>query len=228
MALDSKIKAVLWDLDDTLYSRVEAARLTFRKMLRDLFYKDRSDEFYVEAADLMISKRARNAMINDEVFASLLDAFPTDKPFDKSAAVDYYFNHIAENAVPFPEPISVIKALRERGIKNAIVTNISEQRLCSQRAKINALGIAPLFDAIVYSGEIGVHKPDPRIFEYAASLLGVMPSECLFVGDDPTSDVAGALAAGMEVVWVDRYEDEDGLAAQSGVHRVSCVRDYFD
>ena len=52
-----------------------------------------------------------------------------------------------------------------------------------QYRKLEALQIRPLFDCIVLSEEVGVQKPDPRIFQHAASILGVAPEECLYVGD---------------------------------------------
>jgi putative hydrolase of the HAD superfamily len=56
----------------------------------------------------------------------------------------------------------------------------------------------------VVSGEVGVGKPDPRIFDLALRLLGASPEEAVMVGDNPTRDVAGAKAAGVTAVWVNR------------------------
>ena len=223
-----KTRAVLWDLDDTLYSRVEAARKTFPGMFREHLYTDRSEEFIAQAVDYMMAHIKRNSMVHEDTFAALLEKYPPDKPYVRSDCLDYYYAHITDFAEPYREQISVIKKLKELGIKTAIVTNISAERVCSQRKKIKALGIADLFDAVVISGEVGIHKPDRRIFDRAAELLGVRNEECVFVGDDPTADVEGALGADMEAVWIDKWEYSGELAISPRVHRVRSVLEYFD
>ncbi|MYH41528.1 MAG: HAD family hydrolase, partial [Chloroflexi bacterium] len=60
------------------------------------------------------------------------------------------------------------------------------------------------FDAIAISGEIGAVKPDPAIFEVALSGLGVPGDDVWHVGDSPGIDVAGARAAGLKAVWINR------------------------
>ena len=60
------------------------------------------------------------------------------------------------------------------------------------------------FDVIVTSVEFGIKKPDPRIFEHAASLLGVKTRDCIYIGDDPREDYEGAIGAGMEALLIDR------------------------
>ena len=223
-----KTKAVLWDLDDTLYSRVDAARQMFPGMFRELLYTDRSDAFIEETADFMMTKVHRNSMIPHDAFAALLEKYPPDKPYVRSQIVEYYYAHLRTYAKPGQEQLEVVQKLREMGIKLAIVTNITADILDSQRKKVAALGIAHLFDAIVYSAEFGIHKPDRRIFDHAASLLGVSNDQCVFVGDDPTSDVEGALNADMEVVWLDRWPYDGRYDGNKNVHRVQSVKEYFD
>ena len=77
-----------------------------------------------------------------------------------------------------------------------------------------------MFDVIVYSGELGIHKPDRRIFDHATSLLNVLNDQCVYVGDNPESDVLGALNAGMEVVWLDKWDSEERFDNNPCVHRV--------
>jgi putative hydrolase of the HAD superfamily len=128
---------------------------------------------------------------------------------------------------PTAETVAIVRKLRERGLKTAIVTNVIPELLEHQKKKVQALGIAELFDVIVYSAEMGIHKPDRRIFDHAAQLLGVSNGECLFVGDDPDSDVVGARTAGMEAVWLDRWQDDDRFDDDPQVHRVSDLTEYF-
>lgn len=223
----TKTKAVLWDLDDTLYSRVNAARQTFYGMFRENFYPDESDEFIGQAVDFMMSQAKRNNMVHDEAFRAVLEKYPARKPYIRSNCLDYYYAHISDFAEPFPEQIEVIKKLRKAGIKTALVTNVSSERIYSQKKKIDVLGIESLFDCIVLSGELGIHKPDRRIFDYTAKRLGVSNEECVFVGDDPDSDISGALNADMEAVWIDREEYDGAFSGELRVFRVKSVLEYF-
>jgi HAD superfamily hydrolase (TIGR01549 family) len=91
------------------------------------------------------------------------------------------------------------------GISLALVTNGASD---SQRAALRVLGIEQRFAAVIISGEIGVAKPDARPFGLALETLGVGPRQAWHVGDSLSTDVAGAKAAGLTAVWLNR----DGLA----------------
>lgn len=81
---------------------------------------------------------------------------------------------------------------------------ISDGASLEQRAKIARHGLEPLFDVILVSREVGVRKPDPAIFEQALETLQVDADRSLYVGDNPHRDVAGAHAAGLCAVWLNR------------------------
>jgi putative hydrolase of the HAD superfamily len=98
----------------------------------------------------------------------------------------------------FPDAEPVLRALRARGYRLGIVTNGSVHL---QGGKIAHLGLAPLVEVVLISEREAVRKPAREIFLRAAERLGVPAPECLFVGDNPEADVAGALAAGMRAVW---------------------------
>jgi len=76
--------------------------------------------------------------------------------------------------------------------------------LSNGNADVHRVGIGQHFHASVSARETGVAKPDVRIFEAAARAAGVQPHEVLHVGDDAHLDGVGALAAGMQVAWVNR------------------------
>ena len=76
--------------------------------------------------------------------------------------------------------------------------------LSNGNADVHRVGIGQHFHASVSARETGVAKPDVRIFEAGARAAGVAPHEVLHVGDDAHLDCTGALAAGMQVVWVNR------------------------
>ena len=100
----------------------------------------------------------------------------------------------------YPEVPRTLAALRDQGLRLGIISNWDERL----PALLDQLGLSPSFEAIVISSEIGVEKPDPRIFAAALERLGIEPSATLHVGDSPLEDVEGAIAAGMEAVHLDR------------------------
>ncbi|AHM66368.1 had-superfamily hydrolase subfamily ia, variant 1 [Paenibacillus polymyxa SQR-21] len=66
--------------------------------------------------------------------------------------------------------------------------------------------LAPFFDHVVISGSFGRGKPDPSIFQHALGLLGIEPGQALMVGDKLTTDIQGALSAGVHSVWLNRND----------------------
>ena len=226
-SFDVTKKAVLWDLDETIYSRRDAARRLFLGLFRVCLYTDRGDAFLEEAVSYMMTRVKRNSMIHEDGFRALLQRYPADKPYVYADCYDYYYAHMRSYIAPDAQTVEIIQKLKARGLKQAIVTNVVPELLKHQKKKVQTLGIGALLDAVVYSAELGVHKPDRGIFDHAARLLGVANEECLFVGDDADSDVVGARNAGMEVVWLDRWQDDRRFDADPKVHRVSAVSEYF-
>ena len=100
----------------------------------------------------------------------------------------------------YPEVPGVLAALRERRIVLAVVSNF-DSRL---PPLLDALGLAPFFEAVVCSGAAGAAKPDRAIFAHALAALGVEASEALHVGDSREADYDGARAAGIEALLVER------------------------
>lgn len=71
-----------------------------------------------------------------------------------------------------------------------------------QRTKIDATGLADLFDVVTISGELGCGKPDPRIYAVTLEAIGARPEETIMVGDNFRRDVAAAQDAGIRGVWI--------------------------
>lgn len=121
---------------------------------------------------------------------------------------------------PIPAMIELVRELRGKGVRIAALSN-SEGHLAELLEEIE---LAPLFDAIVDSGRIGVAKPDPRIFAIALEQLGVEPDVVetgivVHVGDSWAADVEGALAAGWHAIW---FRSRD--SAHRGDPRVPIAR----
>lgn len=99
--------------------------------------------------------------------------------------------------VPMPHTRTTLAALRARGTPVAILTNGWNPL---QTAKAQRVGFT---GPIVASADIGIQKPDPRAFEALACALALPPERIWYVGDDPSADIAGALATGMRAAWLD-------------------------
>lgn len=76
--------------------------------------------------------------------------------------------------------------------------------LSNGNADVHRIGLGGFFRAGLSAQDLGVGKPDARIFQAAAQAAGVRPHEVLHVGDDAALDVLGALGAGMQAAWVNR------------------------
>jgi putative hydrolase of the HAD superfamily len=112
-----------------------------------------------------------------------------------------------------PDVISTLEALRGHGLRLGIVSNAAYlPRL--MKGQLAALGLAQYFDAITFSSEVGVRKPQREIYADALKKLGADASQALFVGDRVREDVQGPKALGMRAVltreW--RQEDDPGVA----------------
>lgn len=99
---------------------------------------------------------------------------------------------------PYPDTVFTLRELRHRGIPTAVVSNIG----WDLRTVFEFHDLARYIDVFVLSYELGVKKPDPRIFQVACDRLGLLPAAVLMVGDDRNDDM-GAAALGCPVHLVD-------------------------
>lgn len=126
-------------------------------------------------------------------------AEPGEAVFDEM--FEHLYAHFAEPGVwaLYPEAAAVLDALRGRH-KLGMVSNF-DRRLYKV---LDHLGVRECFETIVISSELGVDKPDGRMFAAALAALGVEPAETVHAGDDPEQDWRAAEAAGLHVYRVER------------------------
>ena len=105
----AKTKAVLWDLDDTLYSRRAAAEKVFPGMLKAHLYPSASDAALQEMVAYMMTQVKRNTMIHEDMFQALIEKYPPEKAYDRARCVDYYYKHFPEFVQPYPETFAILK-----------------------------------------------------------------------------------------------------------------------
>jgi putative hydrolase of the HAD superfamily len=101
----------------------------------------------------------------------------------------------------YADVVPAFRRLTRRGLALGLISNW-DNRLSRL---IEGLGLSEQLSTIVSSAEVGLHKPDPRIFELACARLGVDPEQTAHVGDHHYADIVGAAAIGMRPVLVDRH-----------------------
>ena len=98
-----------------------------------------------------------------------------------------------------PQALEALALVRQSGARAAAISNSNG----SVESVLAAVGLASYLDFVVDSGEVGVEKPNPRIFELALARAGVGASEAAYIGDLYSIDVRGASAAGLRAVLFD-------------------------
>jgi putative hydrolase of the HAD superfamily len=208
------LRAVCFDLDDTLVDAVGAWRAGFAEAIAPLHratpalqrigtpaaiydreFRPRSEQAYRDGGggewDDAFTGVAFRRLIADHLGAD-------DALADRlcRAYLDAWPRHVRL----FPDALDTVRAIRSR-VPVALVSNGRSEQ---QRLKIELCGLGELFNAVVISGELGVRKPDAAIFQHALQELGAEAPDAVHVGDSPMQDVAGARSAGLGAVLVSR------------------------
>jgi putative hydrolase of the HAD superfamily len=103
----------------------------------------------------------------------------------------------------------VLRELGELGVARVVVSNWD----VSLRGVLDDTGLAPRLDGVVISAEVGAAKPARAIFEHALAVAGVPAAEALHVGDTAEADLAGARAAGLRALHLDRSGSDPAALA---------------
>jgi len=200
-------RVIFFDIDDTLLDDAATKRKyvpAFYNLYRDRinFLEDDFPKIWKDAiernfnryvlGELTYENQRRQRIreifedesMNDENADAILDSF--DRCFRNGWT-------ISEGTV---EVLKKLKSLRLGVISNGAVE--------MQHDKLHRLGIYHYFENITVSEEVGVTKPDKKIFLKACEKMNCKPEDCLYVGDDFEKDVKGALNVGMKAVWFNR------------------------
>ena len=196
-------RAIVFDLDHTLFDRyatIRASFTAFYEHYRDKIPQDLSYEDFVEK------------LIEIEKYHIYYDWVTVIKECAKAGIMAPMTDEEAKEvvrvvvnecwplaAVQFPFAIPTLQKLKEMGYKIGLITNGGHN---PQTLKIKMLGLENIFDEIVISGDVGVSKPDPKPFTAFAEKIGIDPKEMMYVGDHPLNDVEGSRRVGYTPVWV--------------------------
>ena len=213
------LKALFFDIDDTLYSSTEfaanARRQAAQAMIRTGLKVD--EETLIHELDEIIAEFGSN---DDRHFDKLLRRMPREAVpagahnFIVGAGIIAYHQCKFRSFSPYEDALEVMKRLHE---KKLILGIISAGILMKQVEKILRLNLLPLIDCnhIFITESVGIAKTNPKIYMYACRSVGAVPQECGYVGDNPAVDIDVPHRIGMRTFFSRRggkYENTPGAA----------------
>lgn len=200
-------KAVLFDFDETLQDRTLAFEGYMDAFLDEYLPNISQREREAHKQDMRIT--GNGGYVNRvEWCTNLVKMWGWENAPDATVLANHYDYNFGDFNVIFENSIPLLKELKARGYLTGVITNGPS---VLQNHKMDTSGLRPYCDIVVVSGDEGVHKPDPRLFEITAERLGVKPQECVYVGDHPVNDIQGALSAGMGAIRMNFgwFKDKD-------------------
>jgi putative hydrolase of the HAD superfamily len=189
-------RAVFFDLDDTLIDRAGA----FARYLEDLVSRHPEAFPRERRAEDLASLHALDGRGYTERSAfcrQVTTAFP-----GMGLSPEALWEDVSTRLPGFIQPQASVRELVEWVRARLPVAVVSNGSARVQRAKLARAGLEDVLPDVFLSGEVGVEKPDPRIFSAALARVGLAPGEVLHVGDDPVRDVVGAARVGLATCWV--------------------------
>jgi len=204
---DKVVRAVLFDLDDTLFdhrlcahtalSELHAAHPEFQACPLDDF-----EELHATQLEELHPLVTRGEMPLDEArrerLRRLFRAVGATPPEDRIAeAAEAYRASYVRIRRPISGAAALLAGVKGRALVGIVTNNLLEE----QQDKLRQCRLDGYVDELVVSEKAGVSKPDPRIFQIALDRLGCRRDEVVMVGDSWPADVAGAIAAGIRPIW---------------------------
>ena len=219
MRTTKRIKAVIFDLDDTLIDW-SGLQLSFRdyvapsynnihQHLVDLGFKmPPIDEMQKIAYDCVVAewtekkKTYAGANFGDALIAMLKRCGINPAQVNLTELMEAYDNQPAPGVEPYPDTHKVLTQLKLNDYKIGLITN-AFQPMWMRDSELKAYDLMKYLDARITSGDTRFMKPHPAIYWRMLGLLDLMPEDCVFVGDRPAHDIQGAHNVGMLGVMMD-------------------------
>lgn len=203
------IKALFFDLDDTLHSFRESSRAAMDEVYRAITSRYPIDPERLRTEYLALLRQAEEDAFFDgktskeyrtKRFSNLLKAFGIEDPQFADGLVQLYSDVLERSTVPFPDTISCLEELG----KHYDLYLITEGPEDAQRKAVDILGLTGYFEDIVISGQIKKIKSTGELFEASLERSGLRPEEVIVIGDSIQRDIKGAMKAGIKGVWLNR------------------------
>lgn len=127
------------------------------------------------------------------------------KRFDLIEQTNYFLEQTDRSSYwqCFPWSRQVLESLKDKGYKIALLSNWDS----SCRELLKELELHDYFDHILISSEVGIEKPEQRIFQLLLEQSGCQPEEIIYVGDNYYDDVIGSRKAGIETILINRFDN---------------------
>jgi putative hydrolase of the HAD superfamily len=217
-------QAILFDIDDTLYSYQEANVQTM-PLVADYVHRELGVErepflsLYARCMEEQLRSHSDVAGCHSRAIRFQMVLERLQKPLYHAAVLnDLYWNSFLGVMKPFPRMVECFRTIRNLGLRTGVCSDMTTDW---QLKKLQRLGVLGLLDFVVTSEEAGVEKPNPDIFRLCARKAECEAEECLFIGDNLNKDVRGAQGAGMCALWF----QPDGTAAAE-IPDVRSIQDY--
>lgn len=230
------IKAVLFDLDDTLYRERDFVEQSFRNVavvmaeyltskransegeIAKTLCGESPEELFRQMIELM-EQEGRGAIFNQ-----LCKRYEVDIPVQELVRI---YRETKPVLTLYPDGEDFLTYLEKKHIKTGLITDGNVQ---VQHNKIQALGLDKRLDVVLASYDLGLEKPAPGVYEYCLEKLGCRSEEAVYIGDNPLKDFIGARKLGMKTVRIIRPEGlymwrtaEEGYDADMTVHLLTEV-----
>lgn len=194
------IKAVVFDLDDTLISEKEYIRSGFRQVSKKIAKKNNLDKDYVYKIMYdTFNEDSKN------VFNRVLDKLNIQyEKEDIKELINYYRGHMPDIKL-YDDAKYILDTLKAKGIKLGMITDGYK---VTQRNKLEALNIGDYFEHIVVTDELGREfwKPHQKSYEIIKEKLGLEYENMVYVGDNVSKDFVTANKLGMNTIFINRVE----------------------
>ena len=202
------MKAVLFDLDDTLYSEIDFVKSGFRVVAKHLNQRYTFDEYDIYNKAIEILTEDGRGKVFDTLMKNL-NLYTQER----IRLLVYLYRAHHPNIQLFAGAVPLIEKLRQNGMRLGVIT---DGMASVQRNKVLALGLDKLVDTIIYTDELGKEhwKPSVLPFKIALELLNVPPHEAVYVGDDVSKDFVGPNSIGMHTIQVKRQKQQDLIAKE--------------
>ena len=206
------IKAIIFDLDDTLYSYNELNEQGINEICKYTCEKQKIEkERFYESFDK--AKKDVKDTLGDVASSHnrLLYCQKTlenlkENPFSIALEMyEIYWQHILKNMKLNVNALKILKFCKQKKIKIGICTDLTVH---IQHRKIRKLEIDEYIDAIVTSEEAGIEKPNFKMYNRILEKFDVLPEETLFIGDNLKKDVLGPIEYGMKALWYSKTNND--------------------
>ena len=201
----------LFDLDHTLLDSDESERQAYLRTMTEAGLADPAAHFptYRTINGALWAAVERHEISPNEVKVRRFAEFnaATGLDADPSAMADTFVDGLASFGELYPGARELLDDLGARTTLAVVTNGIG----VVQRRRLQRLGLDTTFAAVAISGELGVSKPDPAIFDHVfadlSTALGrpVGADDAVMIGDSLTSDMAGAANAGIRSIWLNRH-----------------------